>query len=298
MPIRIIQLLLIVVVVVSCQPKQTTPPFPTSDAEGDTVFSNPEIAWTIEGLSMPESALYDEALDLIYVSNINGAPEKMDGNGFISLVSPKGEIIVKEWAIGLNGPKGMSLKDSVLYVADVQQVAKIHKESGDILQTILIPSAVFLNDIVVDQSGTIYVSDTYQDRVFKIEGDSVTDWLHDTAQFTRPNGLLDLGDELLMATTTNDKGNLYSVAKSTGSVKLLAINMGHGDGIAKTPTGFLVSSWKGEIRSIDKQWNSELILDTTQPLVNTADIDYIPASKLILVPTFFGHSLVAYHWPK
>jgi len=40
----------------------------------------------------PESVLYDQIRDQIYVSNINGKPTEKDGNGFISLLDREGNI--------------------------------------------------------------------------------------------------------------------------------------------------------------------------------------------------------------
>ena len=43
-------------------------------------------------LKIPESVLYDEIRNQIYVSNINGKPTEKDGNGFISLLDREGNI--------------------------------------------------------------------------------------------------------------------------------------------------------------------------------------------------------------
>ena len=37
--------------------------------------------WTAEGFKNPESVLYDEARQIFYVSNVNGAPTDKDGAG-------------------------------------------------------------------------------------------------------------------------------------------------------------------------------------------------------------------------
>src|SRR5690242_11480428 len=42
------------------------------------------------GFATPESVLHDEARDRYLVSNINGKPSDVDGNGFISELSPDG----------------------------------------------------------------------------------------------------------------------------------------------------------------------------------------------------------------
>ena len=44
------------------------------------------------GFATPESVLHDEAADVYLVSNINGEPLEEDGNGFISRLSPDGDV--------------------------------------------------------------------------------------------------------------------------------------------------------------------------------------------------------------
>src|SRR3954464_1757912 len=65
-----------------------------------------------EGISTPESVLYDEAADRYLVSNINGSPFDADNNGYISELSPDGKVVRKlvqggENKVKLNAPKGL-----------------------------------------------------------------------------------------------------------------------------------------------------------------------------------------------
>ena len=46
-----------------------------------------------------ESVLYDEKNDVLYVSNIDGAPDAKDGNGFISKISLDGSVIQQSWTV-------------------------------------------------------------------------------------------------------------------------------------------------------------------------------------------------------
>ena len=57
---------------------------------------------TVEGigLSTPESVEYYAADDIYLVTNINGSPFEKDDNGFISKVSPTGEMIDLKWIDG------------------------------------------------------------------------------------------------------------------------------------------------------------------------------------------------------
>src|ERR1039457_4879433 len=63
---------------------------PSSTAPATSAPPKPVFRIT-EGLSTPESVLYDVANDRYLVSNINGSPTDVDGNGYIVEVSPEGK---------------------------------------------------------------------------------------------------------------------------------------------------------------------------------------------------------------
>ena len=79
------------------------------------------------------------------VANINGGPSDKDGNGFISRISPEGEVIALKWIDGaaesvtpftLNAPKGMALTGDRLFVADIDVVRVFDRERGDWLDEV------------------------------------------------------------------------------------------------------------------------------------------------------------------
>jgi hypothetical protein len=55
---------------------------------------------------------------------------------------------------------------------------------------------------------------------------------------------------------------------------------------------FIYSNWPGRI-FVTKGTESIKLLDTVDKK-HTADIDYVPGKKLVLVPTFSGNSVEAY----
>lgn len=64
-------------------------------------------AWTTPGFAMPESVASVPNHPWLYVSNVNG-----DAVGFVSRVSPNGEIEALKWANGIQTPTGMAAYDS------------------------------------------------------------------------------------------------------------------------------------------------------------------------------------------
>lgn len=161
----------------------------------------------ISGLSTPESAIYDAKRETWYISNINGVPNDLDNNGFISAASADlAEVDTQFIAAGkngvtLNGPKGMALVDDTLWVADINTVRGFNVMTGREVASIPVDGAVFLNDITVGADGTLYISDTGilfgadgmshpgPDRIFQMRGRTVTEAVRFEGA-PGPNGLL------------------------------------------------------------------------------------------------------------
>ena len=84
-----------------------------------------EVKWIVDGLNEPESVLFDKINNVIYISNINGDPLKLDKNGYISKISVDGQILDKKWITGLDAPKGMAIFNDHLFIADLNKIWKI-----------------------------------------------------------------------------------------------------------------------------------------------------------------------------
>ncbi len=167
---------------------------------------NPNVTrWTLvelwqlhDSLARPESALFDAASGVIYVSNINGGPLEKDGNGFISRISPEGRLLEARWVSGLHAPKGMALSRGHLYVADIDTLVEIDVATGQITARYGAPGARFLNDVTVDTTGNVYVSDSQTHRIYRLQGDAMEVWL-ESPLLRSPNGLYALPTYLVVA---------------------------------------------------------------------------------------------------
>jgi outer membrane protein assembly factor BamB len=253
-----------------------------------------KLKWETEPvLTTCESVLHDESQDVLYVSNINGAPDAKDGNGFISKVTMDGKVTEQEWVKGLNAPKGMGLKDGTLYVADIDKVHEIDTKSGKITRSHTVTGAKFLNDIAVD-NGKVYISDSRGGSVYVLEDGKVSAWMTD---LQGPNGLFTENGKLLMALW--DQKTLNTVDASSKEVTLRTDSLENPDGIEAIGNDeYLVSSWNGMVHHVDSDWNKTLVLDTRQDSVSAADIEYVKSKNLLLVPTFFKNKVMAYEVVK
>jgi hypothetical protein len=239
-------------------------------------------------LKTPESVLYDAKEKLLYVSNIDGGPADKDGKGSIGKVGLDGRIIMVDWVSGLNAPKGMGMYKNRLYVADLTEVVVIDIEKAKIVQHIPVEGSVFLNDITIDKSGVVFVSDTRINKVYRIEKGMVSTILQN---LQAPNGLLSVGEELLIL----DKGRLLKMS-TTGNVSPIADGMDPStDGIEMVkPNEYLVTAWNGVIYYIFANGDKQTLLDTRAEKSNTADIGYDAKNRIVYVPTFFKNKVVAY----
>ena len=257
----------------------------------ETPIPSLEQVWASDTLlQTPESVLYDQDRNLIYVANVNQNPWEKDGNGFISRMDLRGKIIALEWVTGLDGPKGMGLIGNLLYVANIDEVVEIDVETGEITNRYPVEGNPSLNDISV-LDGTVYISGSGSSKVYVLSDGKISIWVE--GDFGRPNGLLAEKDRLLMLTSGG--GQLMAFDWNTKQKTNLVDSLGHGDGIV--PAGkndYLASSWQGELFYISSEYDRIQLLDSRDQKINTADIEYIIDKNLLLVPTFFDNRVVAY----
>lgn len=243
-------------------------------------------------LKEPESVIFDKKNNVLYVSNINNPAGGKDGNGSIGRVSLTGKILEVEWVLGgMDSPKGLGLHNGLLYVADLTNVVVIDVESGKLIRTIEVEGAGMLNDITVDENGIVYISDSNNKRIYTIKDNKAEIWLENDL-FQRPNGLLAYKNKFYMVDMGS--GIFYEINKKTKALREIATGLQGGDGIVAYGNDFILSNWNGEINFVSAKGKVEKLLDTKAEKVNAADIDYIPSLNLLLVPTFFANTLVAY----
>lgn len=247
-----------------------------------------EKIWETTGFKTPESVLYDSERDVIYVSNINGAPAEKNGTGFISILTPDGNIKNLEWITNLNAPKGMAIYDDKLYVSDISQLVEIDIEQRKIIKKYNAPDAVFLNDVSACKNGMIFVSDTRTAKIHCLKNGTFNVWLSGEP-LENPNGLMAENGTLFIG----DK-NIYKVDIQTKNIDMIIEDAGGVDGLVKNSAGeFVFSNWPGRI-FINYNGENIKLLDTTEEKLNTADLDFDPKHDLVIVPTFFDNRVVAY----
>ncbi|HEX4336461.1 MAG TPA: hypothetical protein VH062_11145 [Polyangiaceae bacterium] len=262
---------------------------------------DPPIVLKDVGFKTPESVLWDPEQDVYFVSNINGSPLAVDGNGFISKVTPDGKNVELMWIDGskktsaLNAPKGLAISGNTLYVADLTFVRMFDRKTGAPKGKIAIPGSTFLNDLATGPDGTVYVSDSGMkagndgfapsgtDSVYKIvKGNRPVKLIADK-ELGGPNGLA--VDETGVWVVTFGSGELYKVdlnGKKEPGQKLPAGTL---DGLIKLTDGtMLATSWAASaiFRGAPGGTFETIVHDVKSP----ADIGFDTKRNVILIPLF------------
>ncbi|HIM09038.1 MAG TPA: GTP-binding protein [Gammaproteobacteria bacterium] len=261
-----------------------------------------ELAWELDGLSNPESVIYDSQLNHLYVSNINGGPNDKDGNGFISIVSMDGRIINEKWMTGLNAPKGLAIYDRTLYIADIDELIAINIDNGRIINKYKVDDAKFLNDVTTTDNGDIYVSDMVLNRIHKLTGNDFQIWI-ESDELESPNGLHFTEDDIIVGAwgemtdgfATEVAGHLKRISLKTKKISSIGDGspVGNLDGVeGNDEIGFYVTDWlNGGLFHVSAKGIVTSLLELDQ---GSADIEYLHKKKLLFLPMMNDNKLFAY----
>lgn len=266
----------------------------------------PVLSYT-EGISTPESVLYDAASDRYLVSNINGKPLEADNNGYIAELSPDGKVSKQKFIAGgeknvkLDAPKGLGISNGVLYVTDITVVRKFDLKTGAPKGDVPIPGATFLNDISVAPDGRVFVSDsgwkagkeafdpTGTDAVYVINKGKVTP-LAKSTELGQPNGLLFTDKGLLVA--TGGKNELFRLDEKGARQDVTTLPGAEVDGLVLAGEHLLASSWKSSsiYRGTLGGTFEAVVWNVSAP----ADIGWDSKRSRVLVPRFLDNKVEVY----
>jgi glucose/arabinose dehydrogenase len=248
-----------------------------------------EQAWRLGGFAHPESVALSADGSSLYVTNVNGEGEAEDGNGFISLVSSDGRMLNRDWARGLDAPKGIALVGDLLYVADINDIVVIAAADGSLLRRIAAPGARFLNDLAVTPDGLVLAADSDTRRIYALRDGAAEIWLkHDLLESA--NGLLPEPERVIVTTMA---GRLLAIDIETRAISVLAEGLGDADGVALLGDGrYLVSEWPGVMHVVGADGAFTTILDTREEgrLLN----DFLLVGDTLYQPHWDPSELTAY----
>jgi outer membrane protein assembly factor BamB len=239
-------------------------PLPTVTVQPHSIQSsmNMELVATYEGLSTPACATYHAPSDRYLVANVAGKLSARSGKGFISAFSPSGTVAQARWIVGgtngvtLNAPKGLVVKEDLLYVADVDTVRAFDVKTGAPRGELEIPGAVYLAGMTASADGRVLVADAG----IHIKDDGRFDVVNDGAIWTvdaidRPPGkvavkgtlggpsALDARPDGSLLVATLVDGTIYRVDPAGKKYDELTAERGKLDGVVQVENKIYVSSW-------------------------------------------------------
>ena len=272
-------------------------------AYASTAGGSLELAWqTAKIFKTPESVAYDKRTGLLFVSNIDGAPNEKDGNGFISVLDNNGKMVQLKWVEGLSAPKGLAIVGNKLYVSDIDELVEIDIDRGKVLNRFQGQDAKFLNDVAADDKGNIYVSDMVANVIYRLKDNAFKKWVSGEG-LENPNGLLVKEDQLLVASwgkmvdgfKTDVPGHMKTISLDDKTVNSLGDGSptGNLDGLTfNGKNGFFVTDWmSGGLFEITAEGQAAKVLNLPQ---GSADHEYIEGKQLILIPMMMEGKVLAY----
>ncbi|MBX3134469.1 MAG: SMP-30/gluconolactonase/LRE family protein [Gemmatimonadaceae bacterium] len=270
--------------------------------------ANAPVAVLAEGLSTPESVLWDATRNVWYVSNINGSPTAKDGNGYILRLTADGArmdslpyINGADADITLHAPKGMALVADTLWVADIDALRAFDVNTGKAVTTLELSAqgATFLNDVAAGPDGRIYITDSGiafasdgsvthpgKSRVFVLDGRNAREAVVLPAQ-SAANGIArDAANSRWLIVGFNSQ-NIFAWSGGRDSVTVVGTGPGGGDGLVFLADGrALYSSWADSSLTVFADGVSTQL---RSGLNAPADLGYDPARRLVAVPLFLDN---------
>jgi sugar lactone lactonase YvrE len=268
----------------------------------------------ISGFSKPESVVHDSTQDVYFVSNVGPkGPATLDGDGFISRVSPDGTITELKAITGLNGPKGLCLFEDRLYVADINTLRIFNRVTGEPIASFNIAdqlkdnfAKLFLNDVVVKKDGTAVISDSsVNSALIEVTPEGKASVLLSGEELGQPNGLQLHGENITWVTMMSNKVLRTNPSKkifpdmelppvdvsALSNLKQGALQL---DGYVRLDDGrVLVSSWvTGEVSLLNQSGKKRTVVVKVASsfdqggTAGPADINVDLTRKRILIPLF------------
>jgi sugar lactone lactonase YvrE len=254
------------------------------------------------GMRSPESALYDEELDVFYISNTDGGASEKDGRAFIAVVPAETLTVMRVLVDGatagvmLDAPKGLAIRGDTLWVTDIDVVRGFDRRSGAPVGTIDFAShdVVFLNDLAVGPNGALYVTESGVSfgadgsmthpgtgRIFRIANRQVIEVARGES-LGSPNGITwqDTTGTWLVAPLSGR--DVLTWTEDGSAPRPLATGPGQYDGIIALRDGrILVSSWADSaVHLITHGEMTILIPNVSAP----ADIGYDLQRGVVAIP--------------
>ncbi len=272
----------------------------------------------IAGFSSPESVIADAHGRYFFVSNVGKklAPSAKDGDGFISRLSPQGDILDKKYLPKtgvLNAPKGMAIINQILFVADIDRVVGFNLLTRE--QTFELDfssqGTMFLNDLAVVNKKTLVVSATDTGKIYEISLGEKPHFTLLAENIPGANGLyFDSRTQRLFVVTfgegykSNGKLGVISLRHDKHAYQALTGPIGGLDGVALLDNSKVIfSDWvaidkPGLIRTYNLKTKKLAVIDLPQQVYGPADFFYDTKKGTLWIPEMEVGKVLVEKLPK
>ncbi len=258
----------------------------------------PATAQTVSGFDHPESVCRKG--DTYYVSNLGKElkPSDKDGDGYISKMTATGQVSEQKFLPKtgtLNAPKGMVTIGNVLYVADVDRVLGFDLTTRETVLTIDVPGVAFLNDPVVINNQTLWVSVTDKNQLISVDLKSKTARFLPITGLNGPNGLTISPNGKTVycvgfGTDSKPNGEVTKIDVATLKTERLGTYAGLLDGVAVRGQSLYFSDWKsfgntGELQEMNLKTGQTTRKTSVDFIGGFADFYLAPNGRELVVPS-------------
>lgn len=192
----------------------------------------------------------------------------------------------------------VSTDNSKLYVSDITDLVEINIANGQITNHYTVPGSTFLNDVVSDEQGNIYVSDTGTNAIYKLDNNNKSSlqlWLQNP-ELDSPNGLyIDNTTNKLVVASLGGSLSLVDLDNKTISNLGTQVPVGSLDGIEADTTEnlyYVTDGATGKVYAVYSDGTGYRTLIDLQK--QGADLEYIANEGMVIIPMMQDNKLVAY----
>ena len=229
----------------------------------------------------PESVTYDTLNSRYLISNVL--------TGDIVQISDAGDTTFFDTS--LVRTLGMTIVDSILYVADISGLVTFNLKIDQKITTITLPGMIELNDVTADTSGYLYITDVGAGKIFRVR---ISDHFDTTivSGITKPNGILfDAQDNRVLFCQFVHNAPIKEIDLDDLSVTtVLSTSFTNFDGLAiDGDANIYVSCWgTNSVYRYDNAFSlpAELVSSGHS---GPADIFYNQLNNILAVPNYYSN---------
>ncbi|MBK8553823.1 MAG: T9SS type A sorting domain-containing protein [Ignavibacteria bacterium] len=238
--------------------------------------------------SSPESVTYDTLSKRYFISNTSSQ----------KIVQRDLQGVVTDFVTVGSGIHGVTVHNGRVYVCNQTRIKGYDLNTAAEVFNVTISGSTFLNDLAIDNSGMMYVTDFSGRRIYKLNTNTSEFWIYVPATTNQPNGIyVDTPRNRLLVCCWGASAPVKSVSLSDSSItNILTTPYSNCDGISLDRNdNVYISTWG--IQSVVKYdinfANSPVIV--TGGLSNPADIYVNKKSDTLAVPNA-GNSTVTFYF--